>query len=127
MVIVAGRSTKPLGVTTMSKQDPVFWVAYGAGMVIGALIVGVVCGLLPFFLGRRHGQRKLAMAGFITSIVVSLIGGAVIAVPTAIIFTVVIVVRRRSIKTAGMATNLPAESVQVGVTPNNSFEADRGS
>lgn len=81
-----------------SNQPPLYWVAYGFGLFGGALVVGVVVGLLPFFFARRCGQRKTAWFGFITCIFASLLFGIVGAAPTALAFAVAIYVRRPSVQ-----------------------------
>jgi len=81
-----------------SSQPPLYWIAYGFGLFGGALIVGIVVGLLPFFLARRYGQRKTAWFGFIACIFASLLFGIVGAAPTALVFVVTIYVRRPKIQ-----------------------------
>jgi hypothetical protein len=46
-----------------------------------ALLAGMICGLLPWFLGRKRGHPGVASAGMVACIV---------AVPTAIVFAIVI-------------------------------------
>jgi hypothetical protein len=77
-----------------SDQPPLYWIAYGAGLLGGALIVGLLVGLLPFFLARRYRQNKTAWFGLIACIVASLLGGIVAAAPTALAFIGVILLRR---------------------------------
>ena len=79
----------------MANQPPIYWISYGVGLLGASLVVGILAGLLPFFLGRRHGQKRVAVAGLICSIVAGLIGGIIGALPVALIFVVVIFVRRR--------------------------------
>jgi hypothetical protein len=78
----------------MADQPPVYWVFYGVGLLGGALVVGIVVGLLPFFLARRYRQNKTAWFGFIACIVASLLLGIIGAAPTALVFMAAIFVRR---------------------------------
>jgi hypothetical protein len=61
------------------------------GMLFGAGVVGVLCGLIPYFTGR-HKNPKLAKIGLYSTVVAGLILGIVLALPVAIIFTIIIAV-----------------------------------
>ncbi|MDB5812146.1 MAG: hypothetical protein JWN94_4268 [Betaproteobacteria bacterium] len=67
-------------------------------MVVGALVVGTVLGLIPFFVGRHCGQTRFAIVALVTSIVAGVIAGIIGALPVALIFTVVIFIKRRDKK-----------------------------
>ncbi len=61
---------------------------------VGALVGGVLFGLVPFFVARSRGQQTLGVAGLICCIVGSLLMGLFLSVPCALVFTVVALVRK---------------------------------
>jgi MFS family permease len=63
---------------------------YWFGVVFAALLVGMLCGLIPWFFGRRRGHPGVAAAGMLTCVVAGFIGGLIAAVPTALVFAIVI-------------------------------------
>ena len=65
--------------------------SYMIGVIFGALMVGGLCGLLPFFVGLNRNNMVLGSAGLISCIVGGLILGMILAVPLAVIFTIIIV------------------------------------
>jgi hypothetical protein len=71
-------------------------VAYWIGVLIGAFVVGCVCGLLPLLVGRRYGRAPLGIAGFFSCLGAGMLFGLFLALPVAIIFTVIIVVLGKS-------------------------------
>jgi hypothetical protein len=68
-------------------------LSYYVGVFFGALAVGFFCGLIPAVAGALTKQKRLAFIGFITCLVVSLVGGIVLALPVAVVFGIVIVVK----------------------------------
>jgi hypothetical protein len=79
-------------------QDPSSWLAFGFGAIVGSLIVGSLLGLIPFVLGESLTQAKFGRIGFFCTLGASLVGGAVLALPTALGFVVVVIVRWRRAK-----------------------------
>ncbi|HVM62212.1 MAG TPA: hypothetical protein VMV72_15225 [Verrucomicrobiae bacterium] len=65
--------------------------AYWIGVLAGGLVVGTLCGLIPFFVGRKKGQSTLGIAGLIVCMLSGLVLGVILALPASIIFTIVIV------------------------------------
>jgi hypothetical protein len=70
-----------------------YTIGYWIGVVIGAMGVGLVCGLIPLVAGAHTQQKRLGTIAFAACIAGSLILGAILAVPLALSFTIVIVVR----------------------------------
>ena len=64
-------------------------------VIVGALIVGVVCGLFPLVFGLTRGQTALAVGGFVACIAGGLVLGILLALPLAILFMVLIHTRSR--------------------------------
>ena len=62
-------------------------------MVFGALIGGTLCGLIPYFFGKKRGQPTLGVVGLVCCIVAGLIAGVILALPTAGVFAIIIAVR----------------------------------
>ena len=59
-------------------------------LIIGAILAGIVCGLVPLIFGLVRGEKGLAWGGFGACIVAGLILGLILALPMAIVFTVLI-------------------------------------
>ncbi|EFI35625.1 hypothetical protein Dthio_PD3054 [Desulfonatronospira thiodismutans ASO3-1] len=64
--------------------------------VLVSFVIGFLCGLLPYLVGSVYGMRRHAKAGMILCIVGGLLGGIVVALPVALIFTGVILFKTRS-------------------------------
>ena len=62
--------------------------------LFGALIGGVLFGLIPFFVARSRGQQTLGVIGLVCCIFGSLIMGLFLSVPCALVFTIVALVRK---------------------------------
>jgi hypothetical protein len=60
-------------------------------VIVGAIVAGVVCGLVPLIVGLTRGEKGLAWGGFVSCIIGGFVLGLIAAVPLAIIFTVLIV------------------------------------
>jgi hypothetical protein len=58
--------------------------------ILGGLGVGLFAGLTPFLLGKRKGQQNLAIVALLVSGFCGLVLGILLALPVAIVFTVVI-------------------------------------
>ena len=59
-------------------------------IIIGALLAGIVCSLVPLIFGLVRGEKGLAWGGFAACLVAGLVLGLILAVPMAIVFTVLI-------------------------------------
>lgn len=66
--------------------------AFMIGVLIGALVVGVVCGLLPLCVGISKKRPVLGGVGFVACIGGGLVLGLLLAAPLALVFTVIIAV-----------------------------------
>lgn len=60
----------------------------------GALLGGVLFGLIPFFVARSRGQQTLGVIALVCCIGGSLLAGLLLSVPTAAVFTIVALVRK---------------------------------
>ena len=38
-----------------------------AGLLVGGLIAGSLCGLIPYFVGKKRGQATLGIIGLVSS------------------------------------------------------------
>ena len=68
-------------------------VAYFVAVAFGAIVVGLVCGLIPLAAGALTKQKRLAILGFTACFVGGLLGGVLLAVPLALGFTITIIVK----------------------------------
>ena len=66
--------------------------SYTFGLWFGALSVGILCGIVPFKLGKKHDKEGWGMAGLITSIIGGLAFGLMLAIPMAGVFSAIILV-----------------------------------
>ncbi|WP_291319024.1 hypothetical protein [Desulfonatronospira sp.] len=63
--------------------------------VLVSFVIGFVCGLLPYLVGSVYAMHRHAKAGMILCIVGGLLGGIVVALPVALIFTGAILFKAR--------------------------------
>lgn len=63
--------------------------------LIGAFLGGCLAGLLPLFLGKYYGSGRLGDIGFLCCVAASMLLGAILSVPVAMIFSIIIFVRRK--------------------------------
>ena len=70
--------------------------AYFVGVILGALFAGAIIGLIPLILGINKGQKQLGIIGFACCIGGSFILGLLLAIPIAIVFTVIILKKFKS-------------------------------
>jgi hypothetical protein len=61
-------------------------------MLFGALSVGILCGIIPFKLGKKHNKEGWGLAGLITSIIGGLSLGIILALTLAGVFSAIILV-----------------------------------
>jgi len=64
--------------------------AYTSGMLIGALLMGVVLGLIPLFVGVIQKKSRHAGGAFMLTILAGLVGGIYYAAPAAILGTLLV-------------------------------------
>lgn len=55
--------------------------------LISAVIIGMICGIVPATIGAIREKLELGMLGFITSVVSAVILGYYLAIPVALLFT----------------------------------------
>ena len=60
------------------------------GLIVGGLVAGTLCGLIPFFLGKKRGQPTLGIVGLVSCIVGGFLGGVIVALPVAGVFALII-------------------------------------
>jgi hypothetical protein len=54
--------------------------------IIGAIVAGAICGLVPLVYGLARGRTGLAVGGFLACVVGGIILGVLLAVPLAALF-----------------------------------------
>jgi hypothetical protein len=77
--------------------------------IIGALVAGAICGLVPLIYGLTRGQTALAVGGFVACVIGGLLLGVILAVPLAALFAYLIWRQGRTTTapTAGTTTAAP--------------------
>ena len=84
-------------------------------MLIGAVIGGGLCGLIPYFFGKKRGQKTLGIVGLVCCIAAVLIAGIILALPTAGVFALIIAVRKdETSATPGAPPGAPPGSGPIG-------------
>jgi hypothetical protein len=71
-------------------EQQAYQTGFWFGLVFMALLAGMICGLLPWFLGRKRGHPGVASAGMVACVVAGFLRGLIAAVPTAIVIAIVI-------------------------------------
>ena len=61
------------------------------GLFLGALIMGVLCGMMPLAVGRKLGRTGEGIAGFALCVVSAFFGGIVVAGPLALVLSLLLV------------------------------------
>ncbi|HME57934.1 MAG TPA: zinc ribbon domain-containing protein [Terracidiphilus sp.] len=83
-------------------------------MIIGGLVAGFLCGLVPFFVGKNKGQQDLGTVALLVCAACGMVLGILLALPAAIVFTIVIVNKASKAATgdnrltAGVSPALPS-------------------
>lgn len=69
--------------------------AESIGGWIGAIGIGVLCGLIPLKLGKKYQCEGWGLGGLIASIIGGVTLGMILAIPLSAIFSVIILVSKR--------------------------------
>lgn len=64
--------------------------------IIGALFIGILCGIVPYKLGKKMGEEGWGLGGFISCVIGGLFLGMILAIPFAAIFSAIILVSKKS-------------------------------
>lgn len=75
----------------MENVDP---NTFKLAVFILAIVIGIICGLIPLITGFIKKRTKLGVIGFISSVIGGAILGLLLALPVAIIFTVIIFLKK---------------------------------
>ena len=70
-----------------NAEQFVYWIS----VLLGGFVAGAICGILPLVLALKKERRALAFASWISCVLAGLILGVILALPVAIIFTIIIV------------------------------------
>ena len=68
--------------------------------IIGGAIAGLLCGLIPYFIGKKK-NKKLSQIAIWSCVASGIILGALLALPVAIIFSIVIGLKNKKVKVEG--------------------------
>jgi hypothetical protein len=63
---------------------------------LGGIVAGVICGILPYKVGKRRGLKKFAISGLIVCAVCGAFLGLLGAIPLSVIYTLVIVTIKKA-------------------------------
>lgn len=69
-------------------------IGFFIGTLLGGGVVGLICGLLPYFIGMKKDNRRLGKFALYACIASGLILGIILALPMGIAFSVAIIVSR---------------------------------
>ena len=82
-----------------------FW-QYVVILIISGMVMGILLGLVPLFIGRKRNNRKLGKLGFISCVLAGIIGPW-LSLIVAIVFTILIL--RSKPKTLAEESATPPE------------------
>ncbi len=80
-----------MNLTASRALDSPERIVFFAQIFVGGAAVGLALGLLPYFIGRKRGNRMLGTIALPVCFLSGLILGAVLALPVAIAFSVAII------------------------------------
>jgi ABC-type tungstate transport system substrate-binding protein len=66
-------------------------IGFFIGTLLGGAVAGLICGLLPYFIGKKKDSRRLGKFALYACIVSGLILGIILALPMAIAFSLAII------------------------------------
>jgi hypothetical protein len=70
-------------------------IGYLVGVIVGGLVAGAFCGLLPLVLGLKKRREILAFVGWFSCVASGFILGLILAVPVSVAFTIVLLCLRK--------------------------------
>lgn len=62
--------------------------AHGVGVIVGSIVMGAIVGLIPLLAAKSRGKAKLGKIAMVVTIVCNFLGGIILSIPSAIIFTI---------------------------------------
>lgn len=81
----------------MQTQSNAERVGFAIGTLVGGAFVGILCGLVPLIAGFTKGQPRLGWIGFASCVVAGLLLGLLVAAPVALVFTIVILLKKPAV------------------------------
>ena len=90
-------------------------------VMIGAIAIGVICGLVPLVYGLAAGRTGLAVGGFVGCVAAGILAGVLAAVPVAAVFAWLI---WRQSRPAAPGTDATAAAPPVATADEPRFERD---
>ena len=94
-------------------------------VIMGAIIAGAIFGAIPAGLGKRYGQETLGWSGFGACVVGSFIAGMFLSVPCCIVFTVIILARKKKKRGTDFDLQDNMNPCVYGPPPENDDDDDR--
>ena len=76
----------------MTPHTTGYWI----GVLFGAAMMGGLCGLMPLLTGMNRSNITLGGIGFVCTLIAGLILGVILALPVAVVFTIIILATNRS-------------------------------
>ncbi|HTH50633.1 MAG TPA: hypothetical protein VL501_01790 [Pyrinomonadaceae bacterium] len=76
------------------QQIQQFVREYWAYILAANFVIGIILGLIPFFVGRRKGQKGLGLAGLIATPIVCL-PSTLLGIVCALAFTIIILIKSK--------------------------------
>jgi hypothetical protein len=64
--------------------------SYMAGVLVGAIVVGIICGLFPLKIAATKNRPVLGLLFFIVCLGMGLLGGLLFGVPTSIVLCAIV-------------------------------------
>lgn len=61
--------------------------------IIGALVMGGIIGLIPYFFAKNRGNETLGMVGLLACVLCNFISGIYLSIPCCIVFGIIILLK----------------------------------
>ena len=72
------------------EDQQAYQVGFFFGFIFVRFLIGFLCGLIPWFYGRHRGMNGVASGGMLVCTIAGFLAGLIGAVPTAVVFAIVI-------------------------------------
>jgi hypothetical protein len=98
--------------------------SYSLGVIFGAVIIGLICGLVPLIFGLKKGQQTMAIIAMFACVISGAFLGALLAIPVAAVFTIVIWSMAHG--TTGISAGFPPVAASSVICPKCSKTIEPG-
>lgn len=73
-------------------------MGYFIGLIVGSIGMGIVMGLIPFFIAKKNGRKDLGMIGIVICVFANFLSGIYLSIPACIAYSIAMVIVTRKKK-----------------------------